>query len=203
MPMPIQPNITKIAPGLATAGLLLLLLGGVLLAGCVSPAPLALDLSGKPFDPFAETNHAATVLIFVSDDCPISNRYVPELRRLQDSFAGRGVGFWLVHADPTESAADIGEHDRQFGLTIPALRDPNHQLVKLSQAVVTPTAAVFKSDRTLVYHGRIDDRLADLGAERLEPSHHDLAEALEAVLAGRPVSVPETKAIGCFIPGPR
>jgi hypothetical protein len=195
----------KPASGMAASGslLLALLLGGGLLAGCHTTAPLALDLAGKSLDPFAETNHAATVLIFVSDDCPISNRYVPELRRLRENFSGRGVGFWMVHADPSETSADIREHDRQFGVTIPALRDPDHHLVKLARAVVTPTAAVFTSGRTLVYHGRIDDRIADLGAERMEPSHHDLAEALEAVLAGRPVTVPETKAIGCFIPGPR
>jgi hypothetical protein len=40
------------------------------------------------------------VLVFVRTDCPISNRYAPELRRLQDRFAPRGMAFWLVYPDP-------------------------------------------------------------------------------------------------------
>jgi hypothetical protein len=52
----------------------------------------------------------------------------------------------------------------------------------------------------LVYRGRIDDRVEDLGRERARAVRHDLADALDAVLAGRAVAVPETRAIGCSIP---
>ncbi len=179
-----------------------LLLGGGFLLGCVSPRPLAMDLEGKPRDPFAETNAAATVLIFISNDCPIANRYAPEFRRLQEVFGPRGVNFWLVDADPAESAASIREHARQFDLTMPELRDPEQQLVKLSQAEVTPSVALFAPGRKLVYRGRIDDRVADLGRERARPVRHDLADALDAVLSGRAVATAVTEAIGCNIPMP-
>lgn len=179
-------------------------LAGWLLGGCVlSPSFTALDLAGKPVDPFAEKNAAATVLIFVSNDCPIANRYIPEMRRLRNTYAARGVNFWMVHADPAETPAAIRDHDRQFDLTIPALRDPQHFLVKLARAEVTPSAAVFTRDGALAYHGRIDDRVAGLERERLEPVRRDLAEALDAVLSGRPVAVSVTPAIGCYIPAPR
>jgi hypothetical protein len=195
----------KLAPRIILSRCLLaaLLAGGGLCCGCVSPVSTALDLSGRPADPFAEGRAAATVLIFVSDDCPIANRYVPEIRRLQESFTTRGISFWLVHADPRETPADIREHDRQFGLTLPALRDPNPFLARLAHAEVTPSVAVFTPGKTLVYRGRIDDRVSELERERPEPQHRDLAEALEAVLAGRPVPVVATPAFGCFIPGPR
>jgi hypothetical protein len=157
-----------------------------------------LDLAGRQVDPLVTTNQA-TVLIFVGNQCPISNRYVPEMRRLQAAFAGRGVGFWLVHADPQETAAGIAEHDREFGVTIPALRDPHHVLVRLARAEVTPTAAVFAQGK-LIYHGRIDDRATELEQERAQATHHDLAAALEAVLAGQVVPIPATQAFGCFIP---
>jgi hypothetical protein len=170
------------------------------IAGCVSTRHLAVDLEGGPVDPFTETNIAATVLIFVSNDCPIANRYAPEIRHLQNAFADRGVRFWLVHADPLEASSDIREHARQYGLTMRLLRDPEHHLVKLAHAEVTPSAAVFTAGRVLVYHGRIDDRVVDLGKERQEPLHHDLAEALDDVLAGRAVRSPATEAIGCYIP---
>jgi hypothetical protein len=178
-----------------------LLAGGSMLFGCVSPRPLALDLYGTPLNPLTGTNTIATVLVFVSNDCPLANRYVPEIQRLRDTFAPRGVNFWLVHADPSETPAEIREHARQFGLSLPVLRDPDRRLVKLARIQVTPSAALFTRGKSLVYHGRIDDRAADLGKERAEPSHRDLAEAIEAVLAGRPVRVAATEAVGCSIPG--
>ena len=149
----------------------------------------------------AEGHGNATVLLFVSDDCPIANRYVPEILRLRDAYAGRGVGFWLVHGDPRETVAQIREHAREFHLNIPEVRDPEHYLVKLAQAEVTPSAAVFGRDGRLVYHGRIDDRVTDLQRERPTPMRRDLAEALDAVLAGRAAPNAVTPAVGCSIPG--
>lgn len=174
----------------------------LLAAGCISHAPPPTgvsDLQGRPVEVLAG-EPAATVLIFVSDDCPISNRYIPELLRLRDSYSGRGVRFWMVHPDATETAAAIRKHDKEFKLTIPALRDPRHDLVTLAKAEVTPSAAVFARDGRLVYHGRIDDRVAELGQERPYPARRDLADALEALLAGRAVEDTQTTAVGCIIP---
>ena len=120
---------------------------------------------------------------------------------MRDSYSGRGVRFWMVRPDSTETAAAIAKHDKEFQMTIPALRDPRHDLVKLAKAQVTPSAAVFAGDGRLVYHGRIDDRVAELGAERPYPARRDVAEALEALLAGRAVEESETRAVGCIIPG--
>ena len=180
-----------------------LVAGALLFCGCETARFPAVDLAGRGIDPLAGNGNQVTVLIFVSNDCPISNRYVPEFRRLRDTFGKRGVGFWMVHADPSETAAQIEDHDRKVDLTIPAVRDPKHRLARLAHAEVTPTAAVFTAGGAPVYCGRIDDRVADLERERPEALHHDLADALEAVLAGRPVPVAQTQAVGCFIPGPR
>jgi hypothetical protein len=79
-----------------------------------------------------------------------------------------------------------------------ALRDPDHALVKAAGATITPEAAVFAGGR-FVYRGRIDDRYVDLGVERPAATKRDLAEALAAVIAGRPVTPPTTQAVGCFI----
>jgi hypothetical protein len=175
----------------------------LLLGGCLSSSPQALDLDGHGFDPMGAKEAAATVLIFVGNDCPMSNRYTPELRRLQEAYAARGVRFWTVHADPAETASAIRAHDTEFNLTIPALRDPRHVLVKMARVEVTPAAALFAPGGRLVYHGRIDDRVAELGQERPYPAHRDLAEALDAFLAGREVPAAATTAVGCYIPAAR
>ncbi len=158
-----------------------------------------LDLNGKPVDPIAPVPGVkAVVVLFTATDCPISNRYAPEVQRLYRAFASKGVRFWLVYPNPAESVAAIREHEQSFGYPADALRDPKQALVKMAKATVTPEAAVFVAGR-LVYHGRIDDRIVDLGLERPAPTVHDLDEALTAVLAGKPVVHPVTQAVGCFI----
>lgn len=142
----------------------------------------------------------ALVFLFTSTDCPISNRYAPEVRRIVSAFAARGVVFRLVYPNPAEQAPAIRAHMASFGYdgAFQALRDPMLALVKHVKATVTPEAAVVAGGR-VAYVGRIDDRYVDLGLERPAPTTHDLADALAAVLAGKPVARPTTQAVGCFI----
>jgi hypothetical protein len=152
----------------------------------------------NPFDTPADIK--AIVFLFTSTDCPISNRYAPEVLRLATKFAPRGVLFRLVYPDPADKRSAILDHMTAFAYAgaTPALRDPNHALVKFTGVTVTPEAAVYAGGR-IVYHGRIDDRYVDLGLERPAATVHDLDEALIAVLAGRPVKHPVTQAVGCYI----
>jgi hypothetical protein len=158
------------------------------------------DLDNKlvnPFESVAATS--GTVFVFTSVDCPISNRYAPEIKRLHDAFASRGIAFWLVYPNPRESATQVRAHLKDFGYPIPALRDPSHELAKLAKATVTPEAAVYDRRGTLVYHGRIDDRYVSLGVERPAATRHDLQDALTAVVAGKSVPTPAQPGVGCFI----
>jgi len=142
---------------------------------------------------------AMTVLIFVSIDCPVSNRYAPEIKRLHDEFTARGVRFRLVYPNPIDDEAAIGKHLRDFGYPSIAARDRDRSLVKMAGATITPEAAVFDARQRLVYRGRIDDRFVELSRERPAATQHDLRNALTAVLAGKPVSPSQTQAVGCFI----
>jgi hypothetical protein len=160
----------------------------------------ARDLDGRPVDPFAQRHAKGVVLIFVSTDCPIANRYAPDIERLYETYSGKQVAFWLVYADGHESATKIRAHLHDYQYKVAALRDPQHWLVKRCGAQRTPEACLFTPDGKEVYRGRIDDRFTDYGKARNEPSRRDLREAIEAVLAGRPVKVATTPVIGCFIP---
>ena len=136
------------------------------------------------------------------EDCPIANRYAPEIVRLSDLFSPQGVAFWLVYADPPPDAQAIRAHLRAYGLPDQALRDPEHALVRAAGARVTPEAVVFIPDPggpKLVYRGRIDDRYQDFGRMRPSATVHDLEDALTAVLSGRTVARSEAPAVGCFI----
>jgi hypothetical protein len=141
----------------------------------------------------------ASVLIFVSADCPVSNRYAPEIQRLYGEFAPKGFRFTLVYPNPSDDVAVIARHTKEYGLPITVERDPAHALVKKAQATVTPEVVVFDSKDRVVYRGRIDDRFVELGRERPAATRQDLRNALNAVLAGRPVNPANTQAVGCFI----
>jgi hypothetical protein len=158
------------------------------------------DLDNKTLDPFAASPGAnAVVFVFTSVDCPISNRYAPEVRKLYDTFSSKGVAFWLVYPNPSESSDAIRAHLKAFNYPARALRDPKHALAALTKVKVTPEAAVFDKRGSLVYHGRIDDRYVSIGVERPSATRHDVQDALTAVLAGRTPAAPTQPAVGCFI----
>jgi hypothetical protein len=157
-----------------------------------------LDLNGKPLDPFSGPA-SVRVLLFVRTDCPITNRYAPELQRLGKEFASRNVQFWLVYVDPTETPAAIKSHIAEYSFPGKPVRDPEHLLAKRALATVAPEAAVFDTTGKLQYHGRIDDRYVDIGKSRQQADVHDLENAISAVLAGKPVAHPQTRAIGCSL----
>jgi hypothetical protein len=142
---------------------------------------------------------AMTVLLFVSVDCPVSNRYAPDIKRLYDEFTPRGVRFRLVYPNPLDSEMAVEKHLWDFGLPPVAERDRDHALVKMAGATITPEAAVFDGRQRLVYRGRIDNRFVELGRERPAATRHDLRNALAATLAGKTANPSQTQAVGCFI----
>ena len=149
----------------------------------------------------AEWAHArAAVVFFVTIDCPVGNSYVPEMNRIRDAYAPRGVVTWAVQADPYVPEADVAKYASGFHYSFPLLLDPAQALVKLAGATITPQVAVFSPEGKVLYLGRIDNRVEDFGVSRPKATVPDLRNALDAVLAGRPVSPGRTKSIGCSIP---
>jgi len=66
-----------------------------------------------------------------------------------------------------------------------------------------PEVAVLAPDGTVLYRGRIDDWYADYGKRRAQPTQNDLRNALDAILQGKKVTAPTTKALGCPLPEPK
>jgi hypothetical protein len=158
------------------------------------------DADSRLVDPFSvPASVKAITFLFTSVDCPISNRYAPVIVRLNEAFKPQGVQFWLVYPNPFDTPEAIRQHMKAFDYASGALLDPDHVLVKLARATITPEAAVFDRDGRERYHGRLDDRFVTLGLERPAATRHDLEDAISAVLAGKPVAQPVTQAVGCFI----
>jgi len=109
------------------------------------------------------------------------------------------VAFYAVQADTTIPAAEVLQHTKDYQFSFPMLFDPRQILTKMTGATTIPSAAVLSPDGMLLYLGRIDNRVEDFNIRRPEPTKFDLREALDAVLAGRPVPHPRTNAFGCAI----
>jgi hypothetical protein len=147
---------------------------------------------------FALHGEKAQVQLFIRTDCPISNRYAPELERLYKKYSPFGIDFLLVYPESGLTPAAVKQHLHEYGYSIPAVLDPDHRYVARAKARVTPEAAVFVKDR-LVYLGRIDDSYVDLGKARAQPEHRDLDEELSAISAGKVPPFHQTTGIGCVI----
>jgi hypothetical protein len=134
-------------------------------------------------------------LIFVLKDCPIANEYSPELKRIIHTYSGKGIQFLMVVDDTDATPQQLFMHLKSYGLPIAGRLDQNHRTAKQLGVTVSPTVVVTKGSQTL-YKGRIDDTYPSIGKRRTATSH-DLRDALDAFLAGKPVKHPVTKAVGC------
>jgi thiol-disulfide isomerase/thioredoxin len=163
-----------------------------------SAQSVGFDLAGNPVDPLKLAGGKVVVLVFVRTDCPVSNRYAPTIQKLSAEHEGKAT-FWLVYPSKSESAEVIRKHEREYGYKIPALRDPQHVLVKESLVQITPEVAVFDAQRHLVYHGRIDNLYEDIGRARNAATTHELEDAVAAAVSGKSLDVSATHGVGCYI----
>jgi len=166
------------------------------------------DVRGGVVKPFA-SGAQASVAFFVATDCPVSNAYAPEIQRVCRDYSARGVACSLIYEDidttPHSSTLlqQVRGHLDEFKYTsMPAALDEDRAAAGAVKASITPTAVVVDRGGNIRYRGRIDNLYAALGKTRQQITSHDVRDALDAVLAGRPVPHPNTEPIGCFITDP-
>jgi thiol-disulfide isomerase/thioredoxin len=153
----------------------------------------------RPLEPSGPAN----VLVFTATDCPVSNGYAPEIQRVCAAYAARGVRCLLVFEDAGVTADAVRAHlsDYRYG-AMPAALDTGGRVAARVGATVTPEVAVVDRAGAVRYRGRIDNQYVAIGRQRRTVTVHDLTDALDAVIAGRPVAVPESQPVGCAIVPP-
>jgi peroxiredoxin len=144
---------------------------------------------------------SAVVVVFIGTECPISNSFMLRLSELHKSFSGRGVQFIAINSNQQDSVSSVAKHARVNAIPFPVLKDEGGVVADQFGARRTPEAFVLDPERRIRYRGRIDDQFG-IGFKRSQPTRRDLALALEEVLAGKTVTVPETTVAGCFISRP-
>jgi peroxiredoxin/mono/diheme cytochrome c family protein len=140
----------------------------------------------------------AVVVVFTGTECPINNAFLPRLAELFKTFGAQGVQFLAINSNRQDSAEKVKQHAIANAIPFPVLKDVDNVVADLFGAQRTPEAFVLDAERRICYQGRIDDQFG-IGFRRPQPTHRDLAVALEEVLAGKLVSQPMTPVAGCVI----
>ena len=143
----------------------------------------------------------AFVLAFTNTTCPLVQRYLPELRRLEKEYRTQAVQFLAVNVGIEDSISAMAAQAVRYECEFPFVKDTACQCAAALGVEHTPEVVVLDAERRLHYRGRIDDQYR-LGGNLAAPTRRDLKEALDAVLAGREVEVKETPVDGCAITRP-
>ncbi len=158
------------------------------------------DIEGRELGDLLNSDYAASILFFVTHDCPISNQFAPEIQRICRTYQKDRFQCYLVYVDPDLTAEQIREHQADFGHESPAILDNSLRLVEFAEATITPEVAVVSEKGDILYRGRINNFYERLGRPRRHVTKHDLRLALDQIRDGLAVAKTRTQAIGCFIP---
>ncbi len=140
----------------------------------------------------------AIILVWRDLDCPVSQKYAPRLKSLQEEFALLAADVSFVYLFPgtahtvAELKADMAEHGHKGLLA----QDPEGTLARALRLRTTAEVFVLDKARTLRYRGAIDDQYG-IGYQKNAPEHHYLRDAVRAVLDQHVVAIPATTAPGC------
>jgi len=140
------------------------------------------------------------VVFFTCNHCPFVLGSEDRILALHDRFHPRGVDWAGINSNetdnhPTDDVEHMKQRARSEGIRYPYLRDESQEVARAYGALRTPHFYVFDAARRLRYTGRLDDN----PREAAKATTHELADAIEAVLAGRRPPVELTNPIGCNV----
>ncbi|HEY3173463.1 MAG TPA: thioredoxin family protein [Thermoanaerobaculia bacterium] len=164
--------------------------------GAAAPDFQLTTIDGKSFSLSTEAkSHKAVVVMFISTQCPYSNAYNDRMRDMASAYASKGVLLVGINSNKTEDASTALSHAKAHGHSFPIMKDTGNKVADLYDAQHTPTVYVIDSQGKVRYEGRIDENYEDPAGV----TSPDLKNALDALLAGKPVARTVTKAFGCSI----
>lgn len=152
------------------------------------------DVNGKDHTLASLKGQNGTVLIFVSVQCPVSNAYNERMEKLAQDYKARGINVIGINANSTESVDAVKSHASTNNLTFTILKDKGNKIADALGAQHTPEAYLLDAKNTIVYRGRIDN-----ARNTASVSANDLRDAMDAVIAGKPVAKSSVPAFGCSI----
>ena len=152
------------------------------------------DADGAEHSLKALTGKNGAVIIFIATRCPVSNGYNERMEKLAQDYKARGITVIGINSNVTEPASEVKSHAAEKHLSFTILKDDGNKIADRLGANHTPEAYVIDAGGKLVYHGRIDN-----SQNTANITSNDLRDALDAILAGKPIQKTTSLAFGCSI----
>ncbi len=154
---------------------------------------------GREFSCDSFQKNIATVLIFLSESCPICQKYTLTLKSLWAEFGSKNIGFYGVFPSTSVEIDSVKGFAGKYAIPFPLLIDSAQVLTSLVKARITPEAVVLSARGEVLYQGRIDNLFPQIGRKRYAATTHELNDALRSILRQEQIQVKRTEAVGCFI----
>lgn len=153
-------------------------------------------VAGDQFE--LDTSAKLYVLYFLGVECPVARQYGAKLSSIAQNFQGKPVQFIGLNSNPQDSQAEFAKYQREFNIPFAMLKDSSQLVAKRFQATRTAEAVVVDNQGRVIYQGRIDDQFSP-GVARGTATSHDLQDAINLTLEGKPIANSRTTAVGCLI----
>jgi peroxiredoxin len=168
--------------------------------GSQAPDFNLLGVDGKKYSLGFYKDNQALIVIFSCNHCPYVQAYEDRIKRIQEDYKSKGVFVLAINSNedsgyPEDSFENMKKRASEKKFNFPYLRDDEQSVARAYDATHTPEIFLFDKNKKLAFHGKIDDNWQ----EPKKVQNHYLKNALDELLAGKEISVPETFTIGCTI----
>lgn len=157
-----------------------------------------ISVRGRPVSVSSDLSYRAHVLVFLGTECPMARLYVPRLTGLAEEYADAGLQVVGIYSNRQDGFRDVQECVADLQPGFPVIHDRDNVLADQYKATRTPEVFLLDSTLTVRYHGRIDDQFRP-GIRKSDVEREDLRVAVQQLLNGEPIAVPETEFQGCLI----
>lgn len=157
------------------------------------------DTNGKVYELYKMTDAKAIVLTMHTTGCPIGRQLQPDFKDLQAKYEAKGVKFLMLNSNLYDTPKAIGEEAKQFGSTIPVLKDADQSVGEpLGVERATETLVIQPGTWKILYQGPVNDRVT-YGRARAKAEHQYAGDVLDAMLAGKSVTPSYIAPEGCIL----
>jgi len=167
--------------------------------GATGPAFALMGTDGKTYSLADYKDKKGVAVIFTCNACPYAKAFEDRINKLAKEYQAKGIAFVAINPNdpgrvPEDSYDNMVKRAKEKGFVFPYVYDSTSEVAAAYGAKVTPHVFLLDANSKLVYRGRVED---ETDAKKVKS--RDLKEALNALLAGKPVKMAETKAFGCSI----
>jgi peroxiredoxin len=145
------------------------------------------------------SNYKATVIYFLSPECPLCQSYSLNIKQLKSQFENKGFRFLGIVSGTYFSKTQVKNFIKEYKLSVPVYMDAKASFAKRLGATITPEVFVLGKSKETLYSGRIDNWAYELGRKRKVITEHNLLDALNAIDKKQKIKTTKTKAVGCYI----